>query len=83
MRFKKPHCPECGELLRGTVEVLHGCAEIEPNNPGDVSDPAALEFQYSGQTDVWWDGQRTCEDNRGRAQLICPNGHEWYSHYKA
>lgn len=30
-------------------------------------------------TDVWWDEQKTVRDSQNRIQLICHNGHDWFT----
>ncbi len=72
MKFSKPNCPTCGELVRGIVEVIHGCAELSLQEDGET-------FEYAGSTDVWWDEQRPERDKRGRVRLICHDAHEWFS----
>lgn len=93
MRFDPIRCPTCGGLARGTVEQLSGCALFmyvdargEPVNPPDPLDDdhaeelaRTLGIQWEGETDVWWDGQRTRRDPEGRARLICQNGDEWWA----
>ena len=72
MKFETPRCPECGEELRGTIESVKGVAELSRQDDGET-------FEYSGSTDVWWDEQRPVRDHAGRANLICHNGHDWFS----
>jgi hypothetical protein len=72
MKFETPKCPECGEDLRGTIESVKGVAELSLQDDGET-------FEYSGSTDVWWDEQRAIRDHEGRVNLICHNGHDWFS----
>ena len=54
----------------GTVERIPGVALMH-------KDPTA-EWEYSGETKVFWDGQATEPiDQTGKATLICDKGHEW------
>ena len=70
MRFNPIHCPECGEAAWGTLEKLHGCAELtEP-------DPETGAVDYSGFTEVLWNGQTTVAAD-GKVTLLCRAGHEW------
>lgn len=72
MRLTPLLCPTCQAPARGTVERLAGVALFtEPDEEGRV--------EYDGYTDVWWDGQETVTDRRGRVQLICSAGHEWWA----
>ena len=72
MKFAMVNCPECGERARGSVETICGVAVFtDPGPDGSV--------QYEGDTDLWWDEQKTIRDNRGRVQLTCPNGHDWFT----
>jgi hypothetical protein len=72
MKFDEPKCPECGDPPRGTIERLQGVAELFPED-------AENTFEYSGTTDVWWDEQRSVRDRQGRVNLVCHDGHEWFS----
>jgi hypothetical protein len=72
MIFQPAKCPTCGELPRGTVEKLMGCAELmEPDEDG--------QMEYSGTTDIWWDEQHTLTDDDGTVCLCCLNGHDWWA----
>lgn len=70
MKWENPNCPECGKLVEGTLEQLQGEALVEPDGDG--------EFQYQGETKVFWDAQTTMQVEREDV-LLCPNGHEWHS----
>lgn len=63
-------CPVCGKVPRGTVEVVKGCAELAEIVPG--------VFEHSGNTEIWWDEQKTEKDEQGRTHFICEDGHEWF-----
>lgn len=76
MRIWIAICPECGEAARGTIDKLKGCAEFGEISPV-AGGPATTE--YSGNTEVWWDEQRTIMNKAGKSLVICPNGHEWYT----
>ncbi len=77
MRLHQPVCPVCGELAIGTIERLSGRAEF-------ASVAADGTAEYSGQTQVWWEEQKTALQNDSAPEsgenlplVICPNAHEW------
>ncbi len=59
-KFDPPRHPEFGTEPRGTVETLSGCALFSEENG---------TYDWDGETDVWWDEQRTVEHKDGRVQL--------------
>jgi len=69
MRLDPPTCPVCGQVARGTVETIPGLALLSFDERG--------EADYSGGTEVHWDGQAVDRDSQGRVRLICPAGHQW------
>lgn len=71
MRFENPNCPECGESLKGTGELVPGTALMSQDDDG--------EWEYDGSTEMCWDGQTTETDKDGRVELWCRNGHCWHS----
>lgn len=75
MKFGTMKCPECGEQAAGTLETVTGRAEFdEPDEDGNV--------EYSGETQIFWDGQMTVtkiENEIEYATLLCHEGHEWKS----
>lgn len=71
MKLAIPNCPECGESARGTVDTISACAEFGEINGG--------ETEYIGDTDVWWDEQKTNLNDAGDSEVICKNGHEWFT----
>ena len=78
MRLSDPLCPECGEPACGTVERLSGYAEFL-GVPGTDD-----EIEYSGWTEIWWDEQRTVQQNENAPPgpdnlplVCCANGHVW------
>ncbi|HWP59494.1 MAG TPA: hypothetical protein VNL14_16500 [Candidatus Acidoferrales bacterium] len=36
-------------------------------------------YEYMGGTDMWWDEQWTKTDEQGRVNLVCRNGHDWWT----
>lgn len=72
MKLQIPNCPECSEPARGTMEDMAGIAEFEESaNP--------FIRNYSGWTDAFWEDSETRYNKKGEVELICPNGHQWYS----
>jgi hypothetical protein len=70
MKFDPMTCPECNGPATGTLEVVQGCAELsEPDENGI--------FEYAGNTNIFWDEQKTVLDNEGRATLFCDCGAQW------
>jgi hypothetical protein len=62
-------CPECGEEIIGSVDLVPGCAlmNVEPDGT----------FEWAGETEMFWDGQYNhCEDPT-KLLVQCRNGHEW------
>lgn len=68
-RRNKVRCPQCREGAIGTVEILQADAEA-------MFDGAGAEF--TGETNVWWEGQTTVYVQRGAREfplLTCRGGH--------
>jgi len=75
IKFTPIKCPECGELAEGTLEKLEGRADF-----GIVEEDGKTE--YSGQTTIFWDSQRTESGEDGkRWTLLCHNGHDWLAEW--
>ncbi len=70
MKFNVPLCPECSEPACGLLEELQADANID-------FDEETNEYNYTGNTDMYWDTQQPIETPDGRVSLICPNHHEW------
>lgn len=71
MKLNPCQCPECNGDPVGTVEYLSGVATLDKTPDG--------AFEYSGDTRIWYDEQKSDRDEYGRVLLICENGHEWRS----
>ena len=71
MKFQQPQCPECGQDPTGTVENIPGLAQLTRNEDGS--------FDYTGDTEMWWDEGETRTDDQGRVLLLCPDNHDWWS----
>jgi hypothetical protein len=64
-----PRCPECGEPARGTLEIVQGVALV-------AADPDTGRPVYAGDTEMYWDSQRTVE-REGKFVWVCSCGHDW------
>jgi len=72
MKFDPIHCPECGELAKGTVDLVPGLALLtDPDDDGQVD--------YEGETEIAWDCQETIQDEEGKFKLECSNVHNWFA----
>jgi len=65
-----------GIRIRGTFEHLCGCAAI--SNPGDIRRAAdgTYEFDYQGDTEIYWDDQETAH-RRGERVCIDEEGNQF------
>ncbi len=70
MRFHPHHCPECGNIAKGTAENVPGRCNLAFDAEGNA------EYDDTG-TDLFWDGAETDVDGNGRVLLLCSNGHDW------
>jgi hypothetical protein len=62
-----------GKKIHGTFESLQACAEIasaERNKDG------GLELEYNGNTEIWWDSQRTIREKEER-MFVDEEGNIW------
>lgn len=69
LKFTPPVCPTCGADIRGTVDTIPAIAELNRFEDGS--------YEWSGHTEVLWDGQSGEYDDQGRAEVCCANGHHW------
>jgi hypothetical protein len=72
MKFNPCRCPECGQDPMGLVESLEGIALFQELFEGDEPN-----CEYSGETEVDWDSQRSVRDGAGMVRLVCHLRHEW------
>lgn len=79
MRLVKPICLKCGRPAHGTMEILTAVATFE-------EDPTADGIvKYGGQTDIYWDDQKTVRAKSPglgglpRIRVECIDGHEWFT----
>lgn len=64
-----------GSRIVGTYEVINGCAEIiEDSYYKD--EHGVIDFEWSGHTEVYWDDQKTVEEN-GQRIFIDECGDAW------
>lgn len=68
MKLRKPNCPRCGSLARGTIENLQGVSLFESGTT-----------EHAGDTDVWWESSETATNDQGHAKIVCDCGAEWFS----
>ncbi len=67
-----PRCPECGEPAEGSVDTVPGVALFtEAREDGHV--------EYSGTTEVCWDGQTSDWRTEHGMLVQCAAAHEWYT----
>ncbi len=64
-----PTCPACGEMARGTLEVVHGVALVQ-------LDAETGQITYAGETGMCWDSQ-TLVLRDDKPVWVCGCGHEW------
>ena len=72
IKLKIERCPECGAPVKGTSETLLGRANLFATPDG---------WEYTGDTEVFWNEQRTIRDECDRIELLCEDGHSWFSEY--
>ncbi len=53
-----------GKDVVGTLEILQGCAMIES---AERLENGSLELVYDGNTDIWWDTQKTQREDEDSA----------------
>ncbi|HEX3654525.1 MAG TPA: hypothetical protein VHV55_01895 [Pirellulales bacterium] len=70
MRFDPARCPECGDLPKGTCDVIPAIALLYFDDDDDAA-------EFAGESEVLWDGQETPTNADGLIDVICPNGHVW------
>ncbi|CAG0952264.1 hypothetical protein PLCT2_00264 [Planctomycetaceae bacterium] len=71
-KFDPPKHPKLDTMPRGTVEKVRGCAVFI-----DAGDAGVLD--WGGETDVWWDEQKTVRSKSGKVQLIDHKGNTWWA----
>lgn len=78
MKFEPMVCPECNKQAIGAADYVPACATFtQPDANGHV--------EYSGNTELFWDGQmnmHTIESTPEtfqphHSELQCENGHRW------
>lgn len=57
MKYGTPNCPTCGRELIGEVDYTPGTASLFEREDEAEKATAATVFDYSGETDMHWDGQ--------------------------
>ncbi len=83
MKYSKPNCPECGEVLAGECDYIPARARVYRLEDGS--------FDYTGDTEEFWDGQSNeIEIERhiltraghkppksSKIRVECYKGHQW------
>lgn len=70
MKFEPSHCPACNEPTRYTCDTIPGYAKLTEPDANGIT-------EYTGETDVDWDGQQSNQDEEGRIEVACRNWHRW------
>lgn len=60
--------------ITGTLEVLHGQAEIERVSRNE---DGTIDIQYSGGTTIFWDDQKTVTNDAGSPIYLDEDGTEY------
>lgn len=71
-KFDPPKHPKFGTEPRGTVEKLSGCALLQEADSDGL-------FEWDGETEVWWDEQKTVRSKSGKVLLIDHKGETWWA----
>ncbi len=68
-----------GLEITGTLEKLIGRAGITFCAPGEQGNETAgsLSFFWDGGTEIFWDEQKTAEDENGRKIFLDREGNQW------
>lgn len=77
MKLKVPLCPECNEPAIGTLETLQGVANFGSEPVGDWGAP--IDVEYGGDTDIWWNSQKSVRNDKGETEVTCENDHTWFT----
>lgn len=71
MKFIPARCPECDATPTGTVEEVKGQALLMSNGSGG--------YEYTSETEMWWDSQKSVTDNQDHVLLVCGESHDWWA----
>jgi hypothetical protein len=69
MQFNPDKCPTCGTDIEATQDTVPGNARVFRTEKGD--------YEYSGSTDVDWNGQMHQRTEDGQVWVFCQNGHQF------
>lgn len=64
-----------GLRIIGTLETIPGCALIMPDTAVTLKD-GTFDFEWDGETTVWWDGQQTVKRRKCRV-FVDEDYNEW------
>lgn len=73
MKLTNPICPECKHRAIGTIDLIPGTALFD-----DVPFKNK-HVDFCGETDVFWDGQKTITNDKDESQVTCDSGHTWFT----
>jgi hypothetical protein len=62
-----------GMRIRGTLERVLGVALIQ----SATMKRGKLDYEYEGETEIFWDGQETVTDEKGETVFVDVEGNEW------
>ena len=75
MKFMRSRCSKCGEPARYILEQMLVSVAIEENEQGS--------FEYGqGEDDSYDSATEPVENEHGRVELTCGNGHKWLTRFK-
>ncbi|MGA2107228.1 MAG: hypothetical protein ABSH25_06255 [Syntrophorhabdales bacterium] len=68
-----------GLEIEGTLETLMGRANITFCKPDVVAleQEGKLSFDWDGDTEIFWDEQKTVRDHKGRRIFLDSEGNQW------
>ncbi len=67
-----------GEEITGTLEKLEGRANIRFTRPGEgEEDEGHVSFDWTGDTEIFWDGQETDRNDKGQRIFLDHEGNTW------
>lgn len=70
MRIEPSRCPDCGRVAQGFEEIVPVKAFVELCEESG-------EYQYTGESKVYWDSQVLDLNDEGVGVAHCQEGHTW------
>jgi hypothetical protein len=65
-----------GAEVFATVEHLYAKAMIQDPMPSP-NGPCGFDFEYSGESEMYWDSQKTCRDENGERLFLDAEFEQW------